>query len=365
MWNPLNRNFGLDAIRAIAIILVVASHSTFVLPQFNSTITQAVMLLGATGVDIFFVLSGYLIGGLLIKNLRLGKTNFKDLIHFWKRRWLRTLPNYFVILFLNVLLLVVFNESLHNKLWLYVPFLQNFTTPHPNFFTEAWSLSIEEYAYVLLPLLIYISISVIKPKNPIRLFFWVSLVVIFILFLFKFSFYQTVIILDYKDWSSSFRKVVLYRLDAIYYGFITVFLIRTYSSFFKRFKIHFLILGIILFLTLHLLIVSFDVLPNEYKLFYSLFYLALISLSIAFVFPWFLHLKGQKNVIKIIRYISTRSYAIYLINYSLVLLTLERFISPSIATFITYLLFTLIISELLYRYVERPFLKYRESKVPR
>ncbi len=66
MWNHPNRNFGLDAIRALAIILVVLSHCTYILPEFNLQLTNGIRLFGATGVDIFFVLSGFLIGGILL-----------------------------------------------------------------------------------------------------------------------------------------------------------------------------------------------------------------------------------------------------------------------------------------------------------
>ncbi|MDG1661044.1 MAG: hypothetical protein P8H40_06680 [Winogradskyella sp.] len=68
------------------------------LPEFNLQLTNGIRLLGATGVDIFFVLSGFLIGGILLRKLEAGQTSFSDLVRFWKRRWLRTFPNYFVVL---------------------------------------------------------------------------------------------------------------------------------------------------------------------------------------------------------------------------------------------------------------------------
>ncbi len=77
-----NRNFGLDFIRATAILLVVVSHCTFALPQFNGQVIDAIRLLGATGVDIFFVLSGYLIGGIILNNIQKNKTKKDDLFHF-------------------------------------------------------------------------------------------------------------------------------------------------------------------------------------------------------------------------------------------------------------------------------------------
>ena len=162
MHNYPTRNFGLDVIRATAILLVVLSHCTYILPEFNPTLTDGIRLLGATGVDIFFVLSGYLIGDILIRKLNSDKRNFNELLRFWKRRWFRTLPNYFVVLLLNIILVLLLDKTIVENIWLYIPFFQNLTTPHPDFFTEAWSLSIEEYAYLILPLIIYSALFVFK-----------------------------------------------------------------------------------------------------------------------------------------------------------------------------------------------------------
>ena len=160
---PKFRIFGLDFLRALAISLVVISHITYLL-NFNesSNLVTLIRALGAVGVDIFFVLSGFLIGGIILKRIIAGKTAFKDLLVFWKRRWLRTLPNYFLILILNTIIFYVFNEAFENRLVNYFFFTQNFNIGHPNFFTEAWSLSVEEYAYLFLPFLLYLSFYIFK-----------------------------------------------------------------------------------------------------------------------------------------------------------------------------------------------------------
>ena len=98
MNNPTTRNFGLDLFRAFAILLVVLSHGKFLL---NRTVLENfpyVKMLD--GVDLFFVLSGFLIGGILLKSSSEG-LNWPGVAHFWKRRLLRTLPNYYLILLLD------------------------------------------------------------------------------------------------------------------------------------------------------------------------------------------------------------------------------------------------------------------------
>ncbi|TCK66629.1 peptidoglycan/LPS O-acetylase OafA/YrhL [Winogradskyella wandonensis] len=363
MWNIPNRNFGLDVIRATAITLVVISHCTYILPEFNSTLTNAIRLLGATGVDIFFVLSGYLIGGILLRKLETNKTNFKDLFHFWKRRWFRTLPNYFAVLFLNITLVLFLGDNLVDDVWLYIPFLQNFYHPHPDFFTEAWSLSIEEYAYLILPLAMYLGLSFFKKIKSSIIFIQTTILIILVLFVFKLKFYLEITITDYSHWSATFRKVVIYRLDAIYYGFIMVFLMSKYT-FFRGNSRLFLWSGFLLFIVLHLLILVFDISPDNFLGFFSLFYLPLVSISIALVFPFFISLK-KNRLIGLITYVSKRSYSIYLVNYSLILLSLKRFFQPSFFIVIVFLILTLIISEILYRTIEIPFLRLRKRLVPR
>lgn len=364
MHNYPTRNFGLDVIRASAILLVVLSHCTYILPEPNTVFVNGIRLLGATGVDIFFVLSGYLIGGILIKKLNSNERSFKQLFHFWKRRWFRTLPNYVIVLLLNIILLKLLDKAIVKDIWLFIPFIQNFTTPHPDFFTEAWSLSIEEYAYLILPLVIYLTLYIFKTMSALKVFIITTVLSISILFLFKIQFYNSVEVESYRSWSSQFRKVVIYRLDAIYYGFILVYLMTKYR-FFMRQKNVLGIIGCSIFIISHLFILLLGITPENFELFFSVFYLPLISLSIALVFPWFIGLKTNNYTLRLFTYISTRSYSIYLVNYSLVLLTLQHFFSESVFTLITYLIITIIVSELLYQFIEQPFLKLRERLVPR
>ncbi|MFD0989494.1 acyltransferase family protein [Mariniflexile jejuense] len=91
-----HRIFGLDVIRAVAILLVIFSHSTILLfPDKETTLLVIIRFFGTIGVDLFFVLSGFLIGGNILKQLAQEKTALKDFVYFWIRRWFRTLPNYF------------------------------------------------------------------------------------------------------------------------------------------------------------------------------------------------------------------------------------------------------------------------------
>ena len=171
MLKESQRIFGLDVVRALAISLVLLSHCTLlVFPNMGNGIIDVIRGLGAFGVDIFFVLSGYLIGGIILKMIENGQTSFKDLLRFWRRRWFRTLPNYFLILIINIAIGLSIGVMDFKGTFSYFLFLQNFTAPHPDFFTEAWSLSIEEYAYLFFPLMLFMVLGFLRKHKPIKLF---------------------------------------------------------------------------------------------------------------------------------------------------------------------------------------------------
>ena len=138
---------GLDLLRALAIVLVVNCHAV---TAFGSPSEYYVLQLGGKGVDLFFVLSGWLLGRQLFRELR--DTNTIDLRRFWYRRWLRTLPAYFAVLALTfVWQLVRGNYDLRLS---YLYFGQTYLTDLP-YFGVSWSLCVEEHFYLAVaPLLL-------------------------------------------------------------------------------------------------------------------------------------------------------------------------------------------------------------------
>ena len=364
-----NRIFGLDVLRALAILLVVASHCTYLLvAETSHPLFLFIRSLGAVGVDLFFVLSGYLIGGILLNMINHGKTTFPDLFTFWKRRWLRTLPNYFLILLFNILLVSITTQKLPGTVWRYVLFLQNFTTPHPDFFTEAWSLSIEEYAYLIYPFIVYLLFVFIKKQSQ-QVFLWGVVVTILILLLIKVEFYVSAPnISSYKAWSASFRKVVIYRLDSIYIGFLLYYAINKFSAFFRARRIELFVLSFLMFSGVHLWMYLGNIQVTNHLWFYVFGYLPLVMLCCAAVFPFCIHLKPYGKIRGVFYYLSTRSYAIYLVNYSLILLYVQNYFQDevfnnlfSFGLIILYLAITILLSELLYTFFEKPILKFRDK----
>lgn len=146
--DSVRRDANLDLLRAIAISMVVVFHVIQMSPVFQPGIMQ-VALFGQYGVDLFFVLSGWLIGRLYWKeHERFGDVK---LMRFWSRRWLRTIPPYLVAL--AFAWLAVFLERGAPFNWGYLVFIQNYYRTPP-FFMVSWSLCIEEHFYFFLPLLL-------------------------------------------------------------------------------------------------------------------------------------------------------------------------------------------------------------------
>lgn len=142
------RSCALDFLRAVAIGSVVLFHLVQMaptpLPGFLRFAT-----VGKYGVDLFFVLSGWLIGNLYWREYtRFGQV---DLLRFWSRRWLRTIPPYLVMLALAWLAVAYERREAFD--FGYLCFIQNYYERIP-FFLVSWSLCIEEHFYLFLPLLL-------------------------------------------------------------------------------------------------------------------------------------------------------------------------------------------------------------------
>lgn len=137
------RIVGLDVVRAAAILMVLVSHArqALVTPDDHLALTFG----GWYGVELFFALSGFLIGTILYKLFLQGITT-RGLGRFWFRRWMRTLPAYFIIL-----LFVAWYQGLFD--WSYFVLLQWPMTHSFKVLPVSWSLAIEEWFYLIFPVI--------------------------------------------------------------------------------------------------------------------------------------------------------------------------------------------------------------------
>lgn len=154
----LSRINGLDTLRACAILFVLMYHyMVFVSHEPSFGFLSEI---GWVGVDLFFVLSGYLIGNQIFAGLK-SEYGF-SLKTFYIRRALRTLPNFYVVLAIYFLFPIEAGGKAVTPLWKFLTFTQNFDLKPGSAFSHAWSLSIEEQFYVVLPLFAIATIAYLK-----------------------------------------------------------------------------------------------------------------------------------------------------------------------------------------------------------
>lgn len=146
----MTRNANLDALRAAAILMVVAHHVNQMSPGAVGWIVRLTNH-GALGVDLFFVLSGWLVGGLYWREL--GRNRDVDGLRFVLSRAARTVPPYLAVLPVAWLgTAIVRGEPFDLG---YLVFAQNYYEQLPFFFVS-WSLCVEEHFYLALPVLLFV-----------------------------------------------------------------------------------------------------------------------------------------------------------------------------------------------------------------
>lgn len=362
-----NRIYGLDILRAFAVLVVVYAHGY---PTVHTYVKKSLYMLPSfDGVTIFFVLSGFLIGGILIKLIdQRERFGFMDLFNFWLRRWFRTLPNYFFILIILLLLYYFNQDALPPKTGRYFLFLQNFNSPHPTFYSEAWSLSVEEWFYLMIPfgLFLLLQVSRINKKYCILLGILIVLITVSVYRYIKIQHYGYT---DSVSWDLNIRRCVVTRLDSIMLGFLCAFISFYYPRAWFRHRNILFFIGIcmILYPKVHAYLFPGDSFFRNYWL------LGMTSLAAALVLPKLSSVRtGNGYVYRIITFVSLVSYSAYLINLSLLqenllpwLTRVVSFLSIKSAyimllNYIIYWSATFGLAYLIYRFFELPMLRLRD-----
>lgn len=207
------RVFGLDILRAIAVLLVLIGHSSAHQhpPEWLKWLLGRQGLLG---VEIFYVLSGYLIGNILIRSAQAGRLHsLNHVLDFWQRRWARTLPLYyfFVLIYFRFDYLGVASLDADFP---FLVFMQNFAWKQLPFFQHSWSLAVEEWFYFTFPILFLLFAN--------RRFGYRQTILAACATVFVLSFAARIaIISNVDDWAkfdALIRSVVVCRLDSICLG---------------------------------------------------------------------------------------------------------------------------------------------------
>lgn len=347
--------------RAAAITHVMFSHGY----KYSGSVVSAgyYRWLILDGVGLFFVLSGFLVGGILIRKAESGGFGLPQLFDFWIRRWLRTLPAYFFVLTFLIGCYYLSHRQLPPVWAKYYIFTQNLASSHPVFFGEAWSLSVEEWFYLLVPLALFLLLALPGQKRWLILACIISvLVLVTSIRLYKVTQH------DYfsdGDLGNKVFKVVVTRLDTIMYGVLGAWLSIYYTPVFYRYKNTLFIAGLILLIACNMFHTPFFVTRVQYSL---------VPLATLCLLPALCALKEGKGILfRLVTFISLISYSMYLTNHMIV----QRGIMPFIVGWsgldlggnamhnaIAWCLFwviTIAAAYALHRIIEKPFMDLRKK----
>tara|TARA_B100001057_G_scaffold116404_2_gene114931 strand:+ start:1457 stop:3385 length:1929 start_codon:yes stop_codon:yes gene_type:complete len=337
----------IDGLRSIAVLSVVFFHSNF--PLFSH---------GFFGVDIFFVISGYLITKILTEN------SF-DLIDFYERRVRRIVPNFFFILTISSLLIYKLNPDIYSlkeflKSFYYsISFLSNFFFMANDYFQQnisrpflhTWSLSIEEQFYLTYP---FFLILLSKIKYNFRLY--IVLLIIFV---------NIVLVNSGGNLKLSYpylEQKILFFSNSIYFNFysplsrVWEFLFGALAFFLIFKRINNNIKNIILILSYISLFYSMTF-QSEFLFYPNIF--TLIPVISTFLIISF----EEKNTWtykiisnRILVFIGLRSFSLYL--WHLPVYEIFGYLGLDLKNIFIYSLYFIIIfflSELSFRFIEKPF----------
>ncbi|MGI8638644.1 MAG: acyltransferase family protein [Pyrinomonadaceae bacterium] len=153
--SPTKRLAQLDFLRAAAIFLVIGNHSAICPPDANSLLNKITSVWyrgGWTGVDLFFVLSGFLIAGLLFNEYK--KRGDIDIKRFLIRRGFKIYPAFWFMILTTLAVTIFSGETIYRGGFLSeLLFIQNY---HSGIWEHTWSLAVEEHFYIFLSLLFFV-----------------------------------------------------------------------------------------------------------------------------------------------------------------------------------------------------------------
>jgi len=374
MVEEKKRNFGLDLMRFTAIAMVLIHHwVAYNLNVFKplTPYTINVSLFGYYGVEIFFVLSGFLIGNIIIKTF-IGNTDFtlSTVRSFWMRRWFRTLPLYYIVLAIHVLISLAKHESL-SFIWKYVLFVQNFftyITTNNNFYGESWSLAIEEWFYLSFPLLLIVFNFLLRKRFSKQRILAVTILFYIIIP----TLIRLILVIAYDpSWNDVLRKAVICREDSIAFGLVGAYLFSFYKPGFFAVKNVTMIIGCFLLVVLgyiYCVEVSNAYYNSAFRIsfFSKTILFSLVSFAILLTLPFLDQYDiGKGRLRACITYISKISYSLYLVH--LFVERLSRRIFPADTAFFAALRFVfffagaLLLASLTFKFIEEKFLIIRDS----
>ena len=342
----------------MAIIFVMIGHTTVLLPIYIKPWYQLIQL---DGVAFFFVLSGFLIGGILIRQMSNETFTFQKAKDFLIRRWFRTLPNYFIVLMFLVTFSYFFDPRKFKGFNLsYLFFFQNMNQGTRGFFGESWSLAVEEYFYLFLALMVFLLSKFLKNRLDIIFRSIIFTTILFIILIRYFLYFDANVV--QKD----IPFFTFCRFDAIMTGVLGAWIYFSKNKLSKTSSFIIFSIGFGFLIILKLTAFLSDFMTIVY-------YPFLRSLAVLMMFPFMLMLENKATWIeRFLVFTGKISYSLYLINLSVIIYIVIRLVingNWESSNFTTpywpflipaYWILSYLLASFIYYKIEVPFLKLRD-----
>jgi len=363
---------GIELLRAIAVALVTISHGFNLLNNWSNPISDFLSSCissffkpGWWGVRIFFAISGYLIASQSIKVLHKGSANSAK--NFALRRWIRTVPTYWIFL---VAITILSGASIFSEVFRDNALFMQTISSNESMIGVGWSLVIEEWSYAIISIflvLITLLTGSKSQKKSAQLIAGLAIVLLIIATLFR---YQKCISGD-ASWETLKRNPFL-QLDALSMGVLLACIQTLRPIWLERLlnKAGYLVIAAIVGMNLtgwwiNTWIISADSIGTQTWLTLGLAIYPICSfLSALLVLGCFRYQSSTIHHIprKIIQILATTSYSIYLIHlYVLQGLRGIPFFANSGAAFWIYLLCSTLAGIAAFEVTEKPFFKLRKQ----
>ncbi|MDR7212517.1 acyltransferase [Flavobacterium piscis] len=356
--------YGLDHLRVFAICSVFLYH--YQIPIFgHPDWLPNIAKFGWTGVDLFFVLSGFLISSQLffqIKNET--RISFKD---FFLKRFFRILPLFWFVTAVYFLVPIFREKKSLPPLWKLLTFTQNFGLNIQDFgtFSHAWSLCVEEHFYLLLPIVLIF----LQSTNLFNKSYWILIVLFVFGFAIRFYNWENFYLPnsnkanEWMFWYKFIYYPTYNRLDGLITG-VTIAAIYQFKpdlwNKLSKFGNHFLLLSLIL------LTGAYFLCYEERSFYASVFGFPIVGLGYGFMVlgaicpTSFLYKWNSKTS----TFIAALSYGIYLTHKGIIHITQEIILLfnadiESTFTLIICISACLLVAFLLHKTIEKPFMALR------
>lgn len=361
------RSFGLDVLRTLSVWMVMLSHVAYWFNPSSDGVYYSLIKPVMLGVEPFFVLGGFL-AALSFQHVlekKNGRVEPGDAGVYIKRRWLRTFPNYFLFLLIYFLAFSAVKPDFEFDPK-YLFFAQNFYWLAPSFFSISWSLATQEWFYIALPVLMVLASVSLPGRFRINPLLAGSLALIAISFIARYQYLQMNTVTNLEG---ELRRIALLRLDSVGIGVLMGYCYFRWSEWLDKNGFKLLLLGILM-----VVIFSFLRRTEEFNQIYwvqMLFY-PLFSTMIALWMPWLYKLPTLASgaLVWIFENTSKWSYSIYLSHVffldGIYLVGRKLGLTFELNIFvvgltIAWILVTYIASATIYRFYEKPWLKYARS----